>query len=233
MFFECSAITITEAGIFMSLFLAGLFGGTTHCALMCSPFVVMLQQKTIGRLNSVLLLPYHLGRMTTYVALGVLANLFLNYAFPVSPVRYVVASCLLAFAGFLFLVQSIPFLGQFFPFLLKLHLPVPLRPLQSVMSRLLEKTSPVRLYAVGVMLGFLPCGLVMGAMMAVATIEEPVKAALGMAAFCLGTVPSLIAVAIGGKTLATIFPMQFRLLSQWIVVLNGIVLLVVAGWILP
>ena len=200
---------------------------------MCSPFVVMLQQKTLGRLSSILLLPYHLGRMTTYVALGVLANLFLNYAFPVSPLRYVVASCLLAFAGFLFLVQSIPFLGKYFPFLLKVHLPIPLRPLQNVMSKLLGQNSPLRLYVVGVILGFLPCGLVMGAMMAVATLEEPVKAALGMAAFCLGTMPSLMAIAICGKTLATIFPMQFRLLTQWVVVLNGIVLIAIAGWILP
>ncbi len=237
MFFDCSAITLTDAGIMTSLFLAGLFGGTTHCTFMCSPFVLMLQQKTIGRISSILLLPYHLGRMTTYVVLGVLANLFLSVAFPVSPLRYGIASFVLAFAGLMFLVQSIPFLGKFFPFLLKIHLPLPLAPLQRLSARLLENNNPrwahIRLYGVGIMLGFIPCGLVMGAMMAVATLDEPLKAALGMAAFCAGTMPSLILVALGGKTLATIFPMQFRLLSQGVIVLNGILLIVIAGRILP
>ncbi len=233
MFFECSAITLTDAGIMTSLFLAGLFGGATHCAFMCSPFVVMLQQKTIGRISSVLLLPYHLGRMTTYVALGVLANLFLSMAFPVSPLRYGVASFILALAGLMFLVQSIPFLGKFFPMLLKIHLPLPLAPIQKISSRLLENNSPIRLYGVGIMLGLIPCGLVMGAMMAVATLDDPIKAALGMAAFCAGTMPSLMLVSLGGKTLATIFPMQFRLLSQWVIVLNGILLIAIAGRILP
>lgn len=75
-----------------SLFLGGLLGGLTHCAFMCAPFVVMMQQKTIGRLQSVLLIPYHLGRMVTYVGLGVLANLFLMYAFPVSEYRYMMSA---------------------------------------------------------------------------------------------------------------------------------------------
>ncbi|HRK98181.1 MAG: sulfite exporter TauE/SafE family protein [Alphaproteobacteria bacterium] len=216
-----------------SLFLAGLFGGATHCAFMCAPFVVMLQQKTLGRVSSVLLLPYHFGRMTTYIVLGVLANLFLSVAFPVSSVRYVVASLFLGLAGLMFLVQSLPFLGQFFPFLLKIHLPLPLAPIQRGVTRLLHKQSLFHLYVVGIMLGFIPCGLVMGALLAVATLDESIKAALGMAAFCVGTIPSLIMVAIGGKTLATIFPTHFRLLSQWVVVLNGMLLIIIAGILLP
>lgn len=232
MFFECSPITLSDSGILLSLFLGGLFGGATHCAFMCAPFVVMVQQKTIGRLSSILLLPYHFGRLTTYVALGVLANLFLSYAFPVSFARQAISSVLLGLAGLIFLVQSIPFLAGYFPFLLRFHLPLPLGAIQRISARLLEKNSPISLYLVGIILGFIPCGLVMGALLAVATLDDPIKAALGMAAFAAGTIPSLILVAVGGKALATKWPTKFALLSQWVIVLNGIVLIAIAGGIL-
>lgn len=229
MFFECSPITLTDSGIFLGLFLGGLFGGATHCAFMCSPFVVMLQQKTIGRLSSILLLPYHLGRMTTYVALGVLSNLLLSYAFPVSFGRQLVSAIFLGLAGMVFLVQSIPFLARYFPFLLRVHLPLPFAPIRNFTSKLLEKNSPVTLFLVGIILGLIPCGLVMGALLAVATLDDVIKAALGMAAFAAGTIPSLLLVAIGGKTLATKLPTQFALLSKWVIVLNGILLIFLAG----
>lgn len=72
----------------------------------------------------------------------------------------------------------------------------------------------------------------MGALLAVAALPDPWHAALGMSAFALGTTPSLMGVACGGKALATFFPSKFRLLTQWVLVVNGIVLLAIAGWIL-
>ena len=64
-----------------ALFLAGLAGGATHCSTMCAPFV--MAQASVGagvgggvlrRLSGAALLPYHLGRMLGYGALGALAG---------------------------------------------------------------------------------------------------------------------------------------------------------------
>ncbi len=215
-----------------SLFLAGLLGGTTHCAIMCAPFVFYLQQKTVGRIQSVLLWPYHLGRMTTYMALAFLSSIFLNYAFVDSDVRHMVSALVLALAGAVMLAQSVPLLAQYFPFLLRVSIPVPFAAVQKQASRFLASPGPLRLYAAGLTLGFIPCGLVMGVLLAVSVFPEPLKSVMGMGAFALGTIPSLVAVAIGGKVVATKLPSIFTLLSQWVVVLNGIVLIVMAFGVL-
>lgn len=215
-----------------SLFLVGLLGGATHCAIMCAPFVFYLQSKTVGRVASVLLWPYHLGRMTTYMLLGFLSNVFLQYAFVDSDIRHMISAVVLGLAGAVLLAQSVPLLAAYLPFLLKISLPLPLSGIQRQASRLLASPNPLRLYAAGTVLGFIPCGLVMGVLLAASVFPEPLKAVMGVGAFALGTIPSLVAVALGGKWVATKLPNIFPLLSQWVVVLNGIVLIVMAFGVL-
>src|SRR5476649_360798 len=66
------------------LFLAGLAGSVVHCVGMCGPFVigqVMADSAKVTagygewrRLAGAAFLPYHLGRLTTYTALGAAAG---------------------------------------------------------------------------------------------------------------------------------------------------------------
>ncbi|HZX85481.1 MAG TPA: sulfite exporter TauE/SafE family protein, partial [Reyranella sp.] len=53
-------------------------------------------------------------------------------------------------------------------------------------------------YGLGVVLGFLPCGLLYGALAAAGGTGSPTDGALAMAAFALGTMPALIATGWGG-----------------------------------
>ena len=53
-------------------------------------------------------------------------------------------------------------------------------------------------YALGMVLGFLPCGLVYGALAAAAGTGSIADGAAAMAAFGLGTAPALLAVGWGG-----------------------------------
>ena len=228
MFFECTPIQIHNAGLIFSLFIGGLVGGLSHCTLMCAPFVLSLQEKQIGRIASVLLLPYHLGRLTTYVFLGICAYLFLAYAFPVSDLRKWLSSAFLVMAALMFWVQALPVLGQYLPFLMRFHLPFSLCGIQTQISKLLGKQNYFTLYLTGVLLGFIPCGLVMGALLAVSTASSLYQAMFGMMAFAVGTTPSLIAVAMSGKTLATFFPTGGALFFRWVLVINGVILLILA-----
>jgi sulfite exporter TauE/SafE len=66
-------------GLSGALALVGLIGGALHCAPMCGPFVLAQSVGTRkggpgARLSEVALLPYHLGRLTTYAALGALSG---------------------------------------------------------------------------------------------------------------------------------------------------------------
>jgi sulfite exporter TauE/SafE len=57
---------------------------------------------------------------------------------------------------------------------------------------------PLARYALGIVLGFLPCGLLYGALAAAGGTASIQDGALVMAAFGLGTVPALVAVGWGG-----------------------------------
>jgi len=72
-------------GLLLSLFLAGLSGSAVHCVGMCGPFVLGQVMADADRvkpggygewrgLAGAALAPYHLGRLTTYTGLGVVAG---------------------------------------------------------------------------------------------------------------------------------------------------------------
>ncbi len=67
--------------LMLALFLAGLVGGTSHCAAMCGPFVLAqvargdsLTGGGVRRLSGALLMPYDFGRMVGHAVLGAVAG---------------------------------------------------------------------------------------------------------------------------------------------------------------
>lgn len=78
---ECHTVVERHGGLFTSLFAAGLLGSMTHCVGMCGPFVAgqvvarlearpAADMREFHRLTGAALLPYHLGRTTTYAGSG-------------------------------------------------------------------------------------------------------------------------------------------------------------------
>ncbi len=184
-----------EMALPASLFLIGLAGSATHCVGMCGPFVlgqVMADAEAAGsrgygewrRLSGAALLPYQLGRFTTYVLLGAVAGA-IGGVFAATPAFGWLAGALLLLAAALVVAQ---FIG----------LVLPQAPFTGGLSRLaaplIGARAPAARYALGVVLGFLPCGLLYGALAAAAGTASPARGALAMAAFAVGTMPALIAV---------------------------------------
>jgi sulfite exporter TauE/SafE len=54
-----------------------------------------------------------------------------------------------------------------------------------------------------VLLGFIPCGLLYGALAAAAATGDPLAGAMGMGAFTLGTIPALFGIGAAGQFAAT------------------------------
>ena len=73
-------------------------------------------------------------------------------------------------------------------------------------------------------LGFMPCGLVIAALMAASTASGPLPAAMAMLSFGLGTVPVLVAVAWGGGWIKRRWSGQVRVLSGVLMAVNGLAL---------
>lgn len=227
----CSPFLTTAGGLTGSLFLAGLAGGITHCAGMCGPFV-LAQTGSVSKLSSAMLLPYHAGRMTTYVALAVLTNTVLNLAFAASPLKAVIAAPMLMLAGVTFLVSAFPKLTAIFPWAGNLGIRLPSDWISRGSKSLLINPGALKRYTLGVLLGFMPCGLVLSALLAAATADHAWQAGLAMAAFALGTVPALVIVATGGNALKTFFPRTSSYVFRGVMAFNGIGLMIMAGFLL-
>jgi sulfite exporter TauE/SafE len=211
-FTRCQAALATDGGVIAALFAAGLVGGVSHCAGMCGPFVLSqvgarleavpaARMGEFHRVTGAALIGYHLGRATTYVALGVAAAFAVGGLAALAGLRWLSAALLAAaalfFAGYA-MQRLAPALARRL---------APARgsadgwwsvAVAGAARPLFARPVGWRGYVLGVALGFIPCGLLYGAIAAAAAAGDPVSGAVGMAAFALGTVPSLVAVGLIG-----------------------------------
>lgn len=218
-------------GLPVSLFLAGLVGGATHCVAMCGPFVISQSEK-LEKLREMALLPYHMGRLTTYVVLAVLLNSVLSIAFLFLPIRSFIVAPLLITAGLIFFVSAFPALSKVFPWIAAIRFSVPYRWISGGIRMLSQSPNALKQYMMGVLLGFMPCGLVVSALMASATAPTTAEAAVAMVGFSIGTMPALIITAFGGQLLKLKYPTAMKYISQGFMIWSGVWLFALAGMIL-
>jgi sulfite exporter TauE/SafE len=229
--------------LIFSLISLGFFGGFTHCIGMCGPFVLTqvgnrlkktsLQNFTaFQRLKNLALLPYHLGRITTYSIIGFFCS------FLTSNIQDFIGFKILS-ALFLF-GASIIFLNLFLNNKLsssvifkKIRLPFKSKILKNVPHFLAKKTSILfqnpqgfKGYILGVILGFIPCGLLYAAFLVAAAITNPLLAAIGMSFFGISTFPSLFLTALGGNVFTKI--PEFKFIAKALILFNAIMLFLMA-----
>ncbi|MFN8703191.1 MAG: sulfite exporter TauE/SafE family protein [Rhodospirillales bacterium] len=187
---------LDAGGIAVALALAGFAGSFLHCASMCGPFVMAqtlarLEAAPLQRLQGAVLLPYHLGRATSYILLGAALGALGGAIADLPGARYAFAAAL-GLGGVLFALQAFgrsgATLGGFW--------------LTGSVRSLLEAPTGLRGYALGVALGFLPCGFLYGALAAAAGAGSAAGGALAMAGFVIGTAPALLAVGFAGAMAA-------------------------------
>lgn len=220
-----------SGGLPVALFFAGLAGSLVHCVGMCGPFVlgqVMSDAEcrptgTYGewrRLAGAALVPYHLGRLTTYTLLGAAAGIA-TALFASTAAFAWLSGALLVVAACLMTLQAV-------------GLTVGTRsPLTAGLARLAGPLSsshgPLARYALGVVLGFLPCGLVYGALAAAGGTASAPEGALVMAAFGLGTVPALVAVGWGGLIIRRRLHDVARWIAAPLLLANALLMLALAS----
>jgi hypothetical protein len=235
---HCQHTVVQHGGILMTLLVAGLVGSLTHCAGMCGPFVIAqttarLKDTPVSgmnewrRLQGAALMPYHLGRITTYIALGVLVSVLTQGVVMTTGFK-VLNGILLLMAGAMFLSAAclnIKMTGWKFkvPFLERI---------QSFFSdrakKFLFHPTGIRGYIAGILLGFLPCGLLYSALL-IASASSPGVAAVGMALFGLGTIPVLFIVSYGICSVGRKSSPKIELVGRIFMLANGLLLIVLAG----
>ena len=148
------------------------------------------------RLRASALTPYHLGRLTTYAGLGLLAG---GGGFAIQS--------LAGGAGIFLLIGAA---------LLILQAARRLRP-----AFALPLTRTLRGYPLGLALGFLPCGILYAALAAAAATASPLAGAGAMICFGLGTVPSLVVVGLFGAAGGHRFRARMTALTPAVLLFNA------------
>jgi len=174
---------------FIALFLVGLLGGT-HCVGMCGGIVGALSLGAPSRWS--MHLAYNAGRIFSYVIAGAIAgalgaaSMGLEGQVPVRLLLYFFANLMLVALG-LYLIgvsRALAFterLGQ--------HL---WRQLQPLTRRFLPARTVSQAFPLGLLWGWLPCGLVYSALVSALGVGSAGRGALLMLAFGLGTLPNLL-----------------------------------------
>jgi len=193
---------------FYVIFALGLFS-SLHCVSMCGP-IVLSYSLPLGRRKfseqALAHIFYNIGRILTYAVLGAAAGLFggtvgfIGQLAGFQNVAAIVAGVMMVIAGLLML-DLIPSrrLQKFNPLLYTSRF---LRPLGSRFS----STSVGSKFSLGLMLGFLPCGLIYAALLKSMATGTVFAGALTMMAFGLGTAGSLLAIGL----FSSAFSFKFR-----------------------
>ena len=171
----------------------GFLGGFGHCVAMCGPLVgalgISAPPGIPARRALLPQLAYHLGRITTYGTIGAVMGLvgsFVNVAGRLAGWQDVVA----VLAGALMVAMGLGAAGQSL-WVKSAEGRLAGRVLGAV-RRLAGHEAPLRAYPLGLVLGFLPCGLSYSAFAAAAATGHPARGMALALAFGAGTLPALL-----------------------------------------
>lgn len=179
-----------------SIFLLGLLGGV-HCIGMCGGIVgaltLGLPEDTRGGWRMLpYLLAYNLGRLASYALAGAVAGgvgWLLAGFLPVQMAQ----NALLGVAGVFMILLGL-YLGGWWPVLARLEKAGALlwRRLEPLGRGLMPVRSPRQALWLGMLWGWVPCGMVYGALVGAVAAGNPLTGGAWMLAFGLGTLPNLL-----------------------------------------
>jgi sulfite exporter TauE/SafE len=193
-------------------FVTGVISSFGHCLGMCGGIVAIYsarqaaqipagesQPNMLARILS--FLPLHLGRITTYTFFGALIGLagsLLNQAGGMMGWQ----GAFSILVGIVMLVVSLSLMGILPPIEATLMSITKGNTPMTRMRGLFGKRSFLATLTLGILWGFLPCGLVFGMLVLAARAQSLLGGALTMLSFGLGTVPTLLGFGLAANLLS-------------------------------
>lgn len=186
---------MTEFSI-IAVFFVGLLGGV-HCLGMCGSIVgILTAQLPKDGARWPFHLAYNSGRIASYLLAGILvgaigqAGLLLRNVVPIQHLLFALSSLMLIalglyLAGIWSMVRRIEQAGSAL-----------WQRIQPLTRFVFPITSPVRALFLGMLWGWLPCGLVYSVLVTALASGHPESGALIMLAFGLGTLPNLLMIGL-------------------------------------
>ena len=177
---------------FLALFIVGLLGGT-HCVGMCGGIVGALSMGAAqtGRPWS-LHLAYNAGRILSYALVGALAGALGSLSLDLSA-QWPLRAALFIFANLMLVAFGLYLMGFSASLALTERIGRVLwQYIQPLGRRFLPARTVAQAFPLGLLWGWLPCGLVYSALATALAAGSAGRGAMLMLAFGLGTLPNLL-----------------------------------------
>ncbi len=215
----------------ISLLFLGLLG-TGHCVGMCGPLVVAFPGRT-GRLPAHIY--YHFGRLVTYSGIGALMGVagaglirlseatggdHLQSVVQVQVVLSLMAALFLLYFGFC----QLGFLKQ--PRWMRLVSPEKVPGYRRIVRLAFVNQQVLEMFFAGLLMGLLPCGLSYAAFSRAIAAGAPLKGALMLAVFGIGTLPGLVLIGTGATALARRYQRHSDIVAGLLMIAMGLSLVV-------
>lgn len=187
-----------------SAFIFGLIS-SLHCIGMCGPIAMMLPVDRSNPAKKVIqILLYHLGRLSAYASLGLVFGI-LGRGFYMAGIQQQLSIVV----GILMITIAVVPEKVFMKYNFSKPIFQAISKVKSSLGSQFKRKTPDALFTIGLLNGFLPCGLVYAALFGAIAMPNLTMSITYMALYGLGTIPMMSAVVYISNFLS--FPLRSKL----------------------
>ncbi|WP_396170668.1 sulfite exporter TauE/SafE family protein [Flavobacterium sp.] len=186
------------------LYSALIFGliSSLHCIGMCGPIAMMLPVDRSNPAKKVIqIMIYHLGRLTAYASLGLIFGI-LGKGFYMAGIQQQLSIVV----GILMITIAIVPEKVFMKYNFSKPVYRVISKVKSSLGSQFKRKSPDALFTIGLLNGFLPCGMVYAALFGAIAMQDLTLGVSYMLLYGLGTIPMMSAVVF----ISNIFSLSLR-----------------------
>ena len=186
------------------LYSALIFGliSSLHCIGMCGPIAMMLPVDRSNPAKKVIqIMIYHLGRLTAYASLGLIFGI-LGKGFYMAGIQQQLSIVV----GILMITIAIVPEKVFMKYNFSKPVYRAISKVKSSLGSQFKRKSPDALFTIGLLNGFLPCGMVYAALFGAIAMQDLTLGVSYMLLYGLGTIPMMSAVVF----ISNIFSLSLR-----------------------
>lgn len=202
------------------LYTAFIFGliSSLHCIGMCGPIAIMLPVDRSNQTKKTLqIFTYHLGRLAAYASIGFIFGLF-GKGFSMAGLQQELSVLLGIIMIVIVVIPEKVFIAyNFSKPIFKL-----ISKIKTTLGSQFKNKSYQSLFTIGVLNGFLPCGMVYVALFGAVAMQSPSFGVLYMILFGLGTVPMMSSVVYLNSFLTLPFRNKIQKVIPYVAVCIGI-----------
>ena len=194
-----------SVALYITAFLLGLFS-TVHCIAMCGSVIgaltlsLPMDVRESQRKMFPYVFNYNLGRLLSYGCAGFVMGLLS------SPIANYGGHAILRYCSLVVMIAMGLYLAGWFPKFARMEqIGAPIwKLLQPMGQKLLPVRQRSQAFFLGMIWGWLPCGLVYSALAIAIAAVDPIKASIVMLAFGIGTLPAVMGAGLFTGFLASI-----------------------------